>query len=356
MQLFSDPGMLETSIVVGPGNDELDGFCRSQSDTLIYGTSRYISLISQETASEPYWIVASQGPVIRAALPLLLKRGRLGVVVNSLAYYGSNGGVIAAADDLEATRGVLSRFVRFCDELNAVSSTIITNPLRADHGLYETSLPYDLRDERIGQFTKFPIDRRPETLLASFDDPRPRNIRKAVKEGVKVYSSQDPDVLEFLYQTHHENITSIGGLPKRKDFFYKIPEVLSSDEWRVFVGEINGERVAALLLLYFNGVVEYYTPCVVEAKRSTQALPLLVYESMIDAMARGFHQWNWGGTWLTQDGVYAFKKKWAAVDLRYHYFTRLRDPEIRKCTREELLKDYTGFFVLPFSALAPKSI
>ena len=38
---------------------------------------------------------------------------------------------------------------------------------------------------------------------------------------------------------------------------------------------INGERVAALLLLYGNQTVEYFTPCVVEQHRSSQALPLL---------------------------------------------------------------------------------
>ena len=27
-------------------------------------------------------------------------------------------------------------------------------------------------------------------------------------------------------------------------------------------------------------------------------------------MNKGFHYWNWGGTWQSQEGVYSFKNRW----------------------------------------------
>ena len=37
---------------------------------------------------------------------------------------------------------------------------------------------------------------------------------------------------------------------------------------------------------------------------------------MASAAKRGMTRWNWGGTWLSQDGVYRFKKGWAGRVVR----------------------------------------
>ena len=44
-----------------------------------------------------------------------------------------------------------------------------------------------------------------------------------------------------------------------------------------------------------------------------------------DAVERGYAWWNWGGTWLTQEGVLRFKRKWGARERRYRYFVKLND-------------------------------
>lgn len=343
---------LRTHVISGTGNEALAAFVFRDPRTLVYANPAYIALIAAETQSSPYWLTAHDDSGLRAALPLLVKHGALGPVVNSLAFYGSNGGAIVPDGDRQAWLAVVRAFDVFSERIGAVASTLITNPLVADHTLYETHLPHDLRDERIGQFTVFPEDRQPASLMASFDDPRPRNIRRAQRCGLVVSTSRSDEAIAFLHATHDQNIRSIGGLPKRLEFFQQIPERLPRTAWNIYLAALDGERVAALLLLYGNETVEYFTPCVVEQHRSSQALPLLIHDAMVDAMAAGYRQWNWGGTWLTQDGVYAFKKKWGTRDIRYHYFTRLRSAGLRDTTRETLLSEYPGFYVLPFSALA----
>jgi hypothetical protein len=343
---------LRVKLIEGTGNDAMGAFVYRDPRSLIYNSPDYMALVSAETKSSPYWVIAEDNSGLRAALPLLVKQGAFGPVVNSLAFYGSNGGAIVPDGDQQAWLAVVSAFEAFGERIGAVSSTLITNPLVADHALYEVHLPHELRDERIGQFTVFPEDRQPASLMASFDDPRPRNIRKAQRSGLTVSTSQSGEAIAFLHATHDQNIRSIGGLPKSLGFFKLLAECMPRNTWKIYLAELDGERVAALLLLYGNQTVEYFTPCVVEEHRSSQALPLLVYQAMVEAMAAGYKQLNWGGTWLTQDGVYAFKKKWGTQDIRYHYFTRLRSAELRGATRESLLHEYSGFYVLPFSLLA----
>jgi hypothetical protein len=343
---------LRVDIIPGPGNTALDAFVAASPDALIYTTTDYIRLVAGETRSDASWITVVDENGMRAALPVLTKIGSLGPVVNSLAYYGSNGGIVCDAKDVEAKHAAAAAFMSYCDDLGAAASTLITNPLLDDHDFYQTRLSHDLVDQRVGQFTVFPADRTADSLMSMFEDPRPRNIRKAERSGIEVSVSKSVADITFLSETHQQNIAAIGGLPKRREFFEALATTLPESAWCIYVARQGDETIAALLLLYFNGTVEYFTPCIVQEHRSSQALPLLIYRAMLDAMAEGYSRWNWGGTWLSQDGVYAFKKKWGTMDIPYHYFTRLRDRSLLKATRAQLLAEYAGLFVLPFSALA----
>ena len=94
-----------------------------------------------------------------------------------------------------------------------------------------------------------------------------------------------------------------------------------------------------------------YTPVIVEEHREKQPLSLLIFEAMKDASKEGYKLWNWGGTWLTQDGVYRFKSRWGTKDINYYYYTKINSERIYHCSKEELLNEYNDVFVIPFSHL-----
>jgi lipid II:glycine glycyltransferase (peptidoglycan interpeptide bridge formation enzyme) len=124
------------------------------------------------------------------------------------------------------------------------------------------------------------------------------------------------------------------------------------DLWSVYIGTHDGQPIAALLVFYFNGTAEYFTPVIISEHRNTQALALVIYEAMKDAVSlKKCKYWNWGGTWLSQRGVYDFKKRWGTSDYPYYYYTKLFNEGVRFSSKEALLKNYPGFFVLPFSEL-----
>jgi hypothetical protein len=330
---------------------ELDEYVSESPTSLIYGTSHFIGLISKHLDATAYWIIARNQQGIRAVLPAVYRDGPAGGVLNSLPYYGSNGGIIQVEVDEVAKAKVIEHFYRFAEDLGCVSATIITNPLLQDSGFYEEHTKFDLRDQRIGQFTPLSSVKHPDDLMSIFDDPRPRNIRRAIKEGVRVASDHSQESLNFLYETHFANITAIGGLPKERSFFDDLLEILPKNTWTIYTAYLDEARIAALLVMYFNNTVEYFTPAVVESFRSVQPLSLIIYKAMQDFMGMGYSNWNWGGTWLSQTGVYDFKKRWGTKDLPYYYYTRLFNRQILKSSKEELSRNYKGFFVLPYSSL-----
>jgi lipid II:glycine glycyltransferase (peptidoglycan interpeptide bridge formation enzyme) len=72
---------------------------------------------------------------------------------------------------------------------------------------------------------------------------------------------------------------------------------------------------------------------------------------MKDASKRGYSLWNWGGTWATQESVYRFKKRWGAWERKYTYYIQINDQKLYRAKRQELLRNYEGFFVIPFNLL-----
>jgi hypothetical protein len=162
----------------------------------------------------------------------------------------------------------------------------------------------------------------------------------------------DADALGFLEQTHRENMGEIGGRPKSPEFFAKVPKYFAAGrDYDVYVAERKGDRLAALLVFYFNKTVEYFTPATCVKAREIQPMALILRHAMLDAAARGFTRWNWGGTWMTQEGVYRFKKKWAADDHPYRHYIKVNDPAIFHSRKEDLLAGYPEFFVVPFARL-----
>ena len=122
-------------------------------------------------------------------------------------------------------------------------------------------------------------------------------------------------------------------------------------DYNLYLAYYDGKPVAGLLLFYFNKTVEYFTPVIKAEYRNIQPLSLLIYEAMEDSLMQGYRYWNWGGTWVTQDGVYRFKKRWGTQDHPYYYYTRVYNDSMFRLSKEELLKEYPDFYVVPFDKL-----
>ena len=290
-------------------------------------------------------------------LNLLAKDGPLAKVANSSPYYGSNGGIIIDLTlqeelQVEVKQSLLS-FLYEVEQKNDIALIcIITNPLYQDDEFYRKYFKYDLEDYRIGQLTPLPDNE--EKLFPLFHYKTRNMIRKAQKFGFETYTTKEEKDVDFLYETHKENMEEIGGLAKTKDYFKK--SLFHSDyKWELWIASHKNEKAAGILLYIFGSVVEYVTPVIKYKYRSQQPLSLLIYEGMKKAIKEKREWWNWGGTWKTQEGVYRFKSRWGTVDMNYYYFIRLCSSEKKKeflnSSKEFLLSNYRYFYTVPFEVL-----
>jgi hypothetical protein len=336
-------------------------FVDNCDESMIYFTISYKRVIENFLNMDSnYQLVVDDSGLNVAVFPLFIKRTEWGSVANSLPFYGSNGGLLFG-DDISVSEK--EEVIRLCDSylesLNLKSSTIVTSPYSKNNELFVEKFKYSLTDYRIGQITYFPeVDPENEDDIESaffqiFHYKTRNMVRKALKNNFSIQIDNSIESFKKLHEVHVENMEAIGGLSKPFSFFKSVFDNLTPrEDFDIYVAKNKEENfVSGLLILKHNKTIEYFTPVTKVEYRNQQPLSAIIFQVMIDAFKDGYKNWNWGGTWGTQEGVYRFKNRFGAKDVEYKYLINVFDEEIYNKSKEFLLTNFQYFFTVPFNKL-----
>lgn len=331
--------------------NEYNSFLESIKNPIIYYTKKYRKFLELMTNSNSlYKIAVSSNGEIFGLLPLMIKEGKYGKVINSLPYYGSYGGIISKNN---LSRKVLIEYYNdLINKEDYLSSVIISNPF--NQALKAENYHHNKTDFRIGQITELDnLSSSMDKTIMNFHYKTRNMIRKAIKNNVEVFI--DNNDLEFLKITHQENMKKIGGTPKNDKFFEIFPKIfLINKEYNIYYAKVSEKKIASLLLFYSGETVEYFMPAIDLNYRNLQPLSLIICKAMIDSFKIGYKFWNWGGTWPSQEGVYRFKSRWNSKDFKYYYYINSNEDRLRKIDLKELQREYDNFYVYPYDKLKSK--
>jgi GNAT acetyltransferase-like protein len=325
-----------------PGDEPAyEQFLAGRQEALVHHSLAYRDVLVDHLGCRAEYLLALDGGEIRGALPIMWTTDGGGIrIANSLPYYGSPGALLG--DDAAAAAALRSAWDARATDPATAAATWVSNPF-AD-GPAETPV-HDLTDERFNQAT--PLTGAPPAI----DGSARRNVAKARRLGVRV--DRDATAMSELCVLHRDNLARIGGRAKDPGFFEAVAQRMEPGrEFDVYVARLDGEVAAALLVFWIGAAAEYYTPAIRHERRPDQPLAAILDTALADAGARGLRWFNWGGTWTTrQQGVYRFKRKWGAREVRYRYYTKLNEPALLDATPEDLTARFGHFYVVPFSAL-----
>jgi hypothetical protein len=234
------------------------------------------------------------------------------------------------------------------------ATTILTHAESAHRDDYSQVLCPTATDTRVGQVTRLPddgpqVEQRLEALLRQ----KTRNlVRKARMQGFELANGDTDAGWRFLYETHLENLTAMGGRPKPPAHFEAMRHSIPVGWRRVLETRLAGTPVASVLLFKFNKTVEYVTPVVKREYRSMQPLSFAIWHGMLEAVGEGYRHWNWGGTWASQGTLHHFKAGWAAADLPYYYLVRATAGALSAWRRQpaEWSAAFPYYYVFPHDA------
>lgn len=312
-------------------------------------------------ASESQYLLAFEDGQLVGALPCFLIDGKHGIVLNSLPFFGSHGSILLRPGASPSVAIVLATSLRdLCVDRNVSFATVVDTPFQKYEGVYQKVLGFQYCDERIGQITPLPEvaarEKISEKLFSQFHQKTRNSVRKGIRSGLDFGHDQTKEAMDSLRLLHQTNMLGIGGTAKPDSFFETIARQLEYEkDYRVYTASTEQKKiVCALMVLYFKDTVEYFVPATEERWRSHQPLSALINLAMCDAIAeRGSRTWNWGGTWLSQTGVYGFKSRWGTVDYPYHYYTKAfsQAPSLATVSSAGLIASYPWFYTLPFDNL-----
>lgn len=327
--------------------------------SLIYSTIEFRDFLQQAVGGIPEYYLARDelGRIVGALPTFQLHVSGVGNVINSLPWYGSHGGGVISPDSPTGVReALIGKFATLAASPEILTATMILLPHEEkEKGVYKTLLQPTALDGRIGQSTPLPgagadINTRLEAVFTQ----KTRNLaRKSLKQGFVVVRDGSDQAWDFLYQIHQENMLAIGGRAKPRSHFDALRNTMPPEWQQVSIAMLGDEPVAALLLLYFNKTVEYFTPVIRQEFRSQQPLSFLIWHGMLDAIERGYRWWNWGGTWVNQKTLHHFKAGWGAVDFPYTYMTFASPERLKQLfqLKKELVELFPYYYIYPYDQL-----
>lgn len=350
--------MIEIRMLTPEFEDNYRQFLLSNSRSMIYSTVEYINFLSSVVCGVPSCWLCFRNGEIKGALPYFRAVHKdHGSIINSLPWYGSHGGCILSGDgDDDVRRALLLKYSEAVSNSDVLASTLILTPFENPNlDKYIEALEPLFIDRRIGQITPLPEgSNNLENRLLMFFKQKTRNlVRKSLKQGFSLMVTDEEWAWKFLYQTHLENISAMGGRAKPWDHFMALRHNLPA-RWReLSVAMFDGKPVSALLLLYFNNTVEYFTPVIKHEYRSQQPLSFLIWHGMVKSVKNGYRWWNWGGTWESQSSLHHFKSGWGANDFPYTYLINTKRDFLKKIKDniDALQTAFPYFYIVPFSAL-----
>jgi hypothetical protein len=336
-----------TTVIVGGPRREYR--TNQLDDSLVYYSPQYGRFLESLLNAESRYFFVGARDEPDGLLPMLMVDGPFGAVANSLPFFGSHGAPVAKGNDPGIVEVLLGAAEQTIEELALASMTIVENPF---HPISETqiaTLKY-LRpvDSRISQITHWPhgAPADDEELISHFHSKHRNAIRKGRATGQVVVEASSEEEWEFLLSEHQRGIAGLGGVAKDAIVFEQLRTHLGS-ALRLHCGYVSDRLVSALLTIRYRSMVEYFVPVVAEDMRSEQVLPHLVAQVMLDSFRHGATAWNWGGTWLNQDGVFRFKDRFASTNRPYRYLHWCND-RITNADRADLLTAHRYWYTRKF--------
>jgi len=319
-------------------------FVQSHPAALISYTLPYRNFLLDLLGCQARYAMAVRNEEVLGVLPLMTLHGSFGSVLNALPYFGSSGAPLVT--DAGAAELLMDWYCVEAAAAGVAAATMIGNPLAP-----APTRPHEHSDYRIAHITTLAGDGEPASRISALIDPSARrNVHKAHRCGTEV--TIENDAFEALESLHRASMEAIGAQVKTRAFFEGVPRHFQPGiDYDLYIGRIDKAPVGALLIFYCGKTVDYFMPAASPEHRNSQPMAAILLEAMGEAARRGYTTWNWGGSWPTHESLQRFKAKWGGKPREYRYATNVGNAALLKATKEELLAQYPGFFVVPFQSL-----
>jgi hypothetical protein len=315
-----------------------------------YHTPAYMNALTEVLNDNPLYLAAFFGKKVAGFLPLRWRRGKAGIVINGLPFFGPNGGPVLTNEGINHADEVMlqlaSELNTFASEIGAISVVCYT-PFLYNAEVFEQAFS---PDRAVDKFTQY-LDLQGFTVWPA--KIRHKSVGRAKTKGVTVRMGGQADVPRLL-EIYHENYGKKGITLKPDIYFHQVVEELCPlGVARFTVAEWENRVVACLITIQAGITISYNVPCCEEDAQTAQPNSLLIDESVRTLLSQGYRFWNWESSPGRDHPVYKFKARWGSQEASYKILIKYPGGKgsFSGLRSEDIAREYPFYFVIPFDDL-----
>lgn len=216
--------------------------------------------------------------------------------------YGYGGWIIEG----ENITQLFSEYESWCAENDIISEFVRFHPILKNH--MQTVMSYDV--VTLGETISMDLS-SPETIWANLTSKNRNMIRKAQKNGIKIYRGQYPEIYKVFREIYN------GTMDKdNADEYYYFDETFYesilndlSQNAQVFYAVLEDKVIAASIMLATNGKMNYHLSGSLREYQNLAPTNLLLYEAALWGCANGYRSlYLGGGVGSGEDSLFKFKR------------------------------------------------
>jgi hypothetical protein len=160
-----------------------------------------------------------------------------------------------------------------------------------------------------------------EEVFSNFRDSTKRNIKKAIKEGVKVEVFNSLDSIKEFYRLNCMTRKEHGLPPQPFNFFKNIHDyIISKDIGMVALASLGQEHVAGAIYFHFGEKAVYKYGASDKTFQQLRANNLVMWEAIKWYSTNGYRRLCFGRTELENQGLIQFKSGWGTTQQQINYY------------------------------------
>ena len=254
--------------------------------------------------------------------------------------YGYGGWIIEG----EKPESLFETYKRWLDKNGVICEFVRFHPMVKNHensrSFYEVI--------QLGEVVHMELT-SPEEIWTNISGKNRNVIRKAIKNGVKIYNGRFPEIYEKFRVIYNATMAKDNAEEYyyfERPFYTSVIEDLPHNA-QMFWAEKDGQVIAASIMIGANGYLNYHLSGSMREYSSLAPTNLLLYQAALWGCANGYRTFYLGGgVGSGEDSLFKFKRAFYKGDLN-HFFVGKRIYDTEKY--DELLsmrteiKD-TGYF------------
>lgn len=288
----------------------------------VYWLSGYVRAFQLHGDGEPLLFFYEKGDI--RGINVVMKRDVandvrfLGKIPEKTYYdfstpYGYGGWLIEGTD----TKALFCEYGGWCRSNGIISEFVRFHPIVRNHeacgGHYEVI--------RLGEVVHMDLS-SPELIWENIISKNRNHIRKAIKNGVRIYNGRFPEIyrrFREIYNGTMDKDCADAYYYFSEDFYSSVLEDLPQNA-QVFWAEKDETVIAASIILFANGKMNYHLSGSVREFSSLAPTNLLLYQAALWGSANGYRTlYLGGGVGTGEDSLFKFKRAFYKGELNHFY-------------------------------------